>query len=241
MLGEEDRAVGAEPDERLLADRHEPGVAGQRVPHRGQDDQDEQRGELLDDVGAEDCGTANSATQPRRPGRRSRSVRPRVDRRTAQPRGAGVSTVVMRARSLLPTQPAAGAGQHDEEDEVPGEDRVLRVDVAPTVCATPRTMPPTSVPHSEPSPPMITASNAKMSWVGPLVGSKQEWMARNAPASVGGAHRDRRRARVDATSAGTPTSSAVSGSWAVARISRPNAVRRSKSCSPPSTATATTG
>src|SRR5205823_5357649 len=32
--------------------------------------------------------------------------------------------------------------------------------LAPTVCATPRTMPPTSVPHSDPTPPITTASNA---------------------------------------------------------------------------------
>ena len=42
----------------------------------------------------------------------------------------------------------------------------------------------TRVPHSEPSPPMTTASKAKMSWVGPLDGSKVERMARKAPASV---------------------------------------------------------
>src|SRR6185295_12035772 len=42
--------------------------------------------------------------------------------------------------------------------------------LAPIVWATPSTMPPVSVPHSEPSPPMTTASNAKMSWVGPDAG-----------------------------------------------------------------------
>ena len=43
----------------------------------------------------------------------------------------------------------------------------------PMVWATPSTMPPPSVPHSEPSPPITTASNAKMSWVGPLAASKR--------------------------------------------------------------------
>ena len=45
-------------------------------------------------------------------------------------------------------------------------------------------MPPANVPHSDPALPIITASNAKMSWVGPLDGVMLEWMARNAPASV---------------------------------------------------------
>src|SRR6185436_20771496 len=54
----------------------------------------------------------------------------------------------------------------------------------PIVCATPSTMPPTSVPHSEPVPPITTASNAKISWVGPLDGSKVERIARNVPASA---------------------------------------------------------
>ena len=43
---------------------------------------------------------------------------------------------------------------------------------APRVCATPSTIPPRSVPQREPSPPMITASKAKISRAGPLDGSK---------------------------------------------------------------------
>ena len=106
---------------------------------------------------------------------------------------------------------------------------------APTVCATPRTMPPTSVPQSEPMPPMTTASNAKMSCVGPAVRVEgrahrrgrrrraRRWRRRSPS-------RARRRAREL-----TPTSSAVSGSSAVARSSRPSGVRARNSCSPPST------
>jgi hypothetical protein len=77
-------------------------------------------------------------------------------------------------------EPAAGAGQDDEEDQVPGEDRVLRVDLGAE--------------------------------------------------GLGDAEDD---------AAGTPTSAAVSGSWAVARISRPNPVRCSRNWSAPRTATAT--
>ena len=40
--------------------------------------------------------------------------------------------------------------------------------IAPKLCATPSTMPPISVPQSEPMPPITTASKAKISWVSPL-------------------------------------------------------------------------
>ena len=55
---------------------------------------------------------------------------------------------------------------------------------APMVWATPSTMPPRSVPHSEPMPPMTTASKAKISWVGPLAGSNVDRVARKRPAIV---------------------------------------------------------
>ena len=54
--------------------------------------------------------------------------------------------------------------------------------LAPTVCATPSMAPPTSVPHSEPSPPMITASKAKSSRSGPLPNAKVVRMPRKMPA-----------------------------------------------------------
>src|SRR5690606_7409427 len=53
---------------------------------------------------------------------------------------------------------------------------------APSVCATPSTMPPASVPQSEPRPPMITASKPKMRRPGPLAGSKLVRTARKMPA-----------------------------------------------------------
>ena len=43
------------------------------------------------------------------------------------------------------------------------DEEALRADCAPTFCATPSTMPPTSVPHSEPAPPITAASKAKIS------------------------------------------------------------------------------
>ena len=56
--------------------------------------------------------------------------------------------------------------------------------LAPTVCAIPSTAPPTSVPHSEPSPPMMTASKAKSSRSGPLLNVNVVRMPRNTPATA---------------------------------------------------------
>jgi hypothetical protein len=47
VLGEDDRRVGADADERLLTDRDQAAEARQHVPHRSEDDQDEELGELL--------------------------------------------------------------------------------------------------------------------------------------------------------------------------------------------------
>ena len=38
---EPDGEIGADPEERLLPDRDEPGVARKRIPHRGENDVDE--------------------------------------------------------------------------------------------------------------------------------------------------------------------------------------------------------
>ena len=106
------------------------------------------------------------------------------------------------------------------------------------VWATPRTKPPSSVPHRDPKPPMTTASKAKMSWVGPLEGSTTARMARKAPARAA-VTTAMPAARAYTLRESTPTSSAVSGSWAVARMARPSEVRARNRCSPPSTIMAT--
>ena len=67
---------------------------------------------------------------------------------------------------------------------------------AQTVWATPSTIPPTSVPHSEPMPPITTASNAKISCVGPPNGSKVDAHRVEDAGERRDRHRDRRRAGV---------------------------------------------
>ncbi len=107
--------------------------------------------------------------------------RPRRGRRRARPRA---TTLVIQPR--LPEQPRGADHQHRQEHQVTGEIAHCGSICAPMVWATPSTIPPSSVPHSDPRPPMTTASNAKISCVGPMNGSKAERIAgtpRPAPPS----------------------------------------------------------
>ncbi len=56
-----------------------------------------------------------------------------------------------------------------------------------TTWVTPSSMPPSSVPHSEPRPPMMTASNAKISVSAPSVGYTPVVTAFSVPASAAAA------------------------------------------------------
>ena len=52
-IGEPHGEIGAEAEERLLADRHQSAIADQRVPHHREDHVNEQRRQPVDAVGAE--------------------------------------------------------------------------------------------------------------------------------------------------------------------------------------------
>ena len=54
----------------------------------------------------------------------------------------------------------------------------------PRLCARPSTIPPTSVPHSEPRPPMTTASKANSRIPAPAVGENDVRAPRKNPASA---------------------------------------------------------
>ena len=64
---------------------------------------------------------------------------------------------------------------------------------APIDCAIPSTMPPINVPHMLPSPPIITASKARMSRIGPDEGAK---IVRMHTGKGGENHGDAERERV---------------------------------------------
>src|ERR1043165_4214347 len=179
-LGEDDGGVGAEAEEGLLADRDQAAVAGEGVPHRGEDGEDEQLGELLGGVGRQrerDEGEGDDDDRDARH-REPRQPAPALD---GVARGRGVDrrhAQLLRAARVRPR----GLARTARNTRWPARIEYSGSMWAPTVCATPSTMPPSKVPHSEPKPPMTTASNAKISWVGPLAGSKVERMARKAPA-----------------------------------------------------------
>ena len=187
VLGEHDRRVGAEADERLLADRDQPAVAGQRVPHPGQDDQHEQLAELRRDRSGEQYGTRARAATSDHDGRR----RPTDARDRASSRGRPCSCPSREDRRRAGSRARSGTPGGRRGSTHCGSI------CAPTVCATPSTMPPTSVPHSEPRPPMTTASKAKISCAGP-----QRRVERRAHAEERAGQRrrgdgDRRRRGVD--------------------------------------------
>ena len=92
-----------------------------------------------------------------------------------------------------------------------------------TTWVMPSSMPPSSVPHSEPRPPMITASNAKIRVSAPSVGYTPVVTAFRVPASAAAAIAI---PVTDANSGRTriPCSRAMAWSSEVARTRRPQAV-----------------
>ncbi len=105
MLCQEDRAVGAKSDERLLADGDETAIPCQRVPHDGEDHEDQKRGQLLGDVRAEqkwDNGKHGDDRHRDQP-ERDRHPRPALDAEpTRERRGASPNHSARPLRSRMP-------------------------------------------------------------------------------------------------------------------------------------------
>src|SRR6266446_3733227 len=229
VVGQHDQRVPAETDVGLLADRDEPGVAGQEVPHLRENQQRDE----LDEHSHQAPGTperkrgehkqhdgAGHGPDPARPG-------PTLDDEG-------------RLRHWVPLKRPVGRTNSTARNTrcpvrmpQPGEN------LAPIVWATPRIMPPARVPHSDPSPPMMTASKANSSRSGPLLGPKVVRMPRKTPATPTMA-----RARAMATPyrrrLSIPISSAASWSSEVARSARPSDVPLMNSWRPITISTATT-
>src|SRR5439155_20068393 len=144
-----------EPGKRLLPDRDEAGASRQEVQQLGHREQVEEADEVVRlplrtppgdrDEHAERAGEEDGADRTR-PG-------PAHDFHAGS--GPGKKPRGRTSRIAKNTRWPASTPQPTEI-------------CAPTPCATPRTIPPTSVPHREPRPPMITASNAKIRRSGPL-------------------------------------------------------------------------
>ena len=177
-------SVGAEADECLLADRDEPTVARERVPHHREDHEDQQHGQLLVDVRAEEerHHREHGDDEQRDRHRRDRHARPALHTEPAGERARCAARITGRGSGERGCRPRGG--EHGEEHEVAEEHAYCGLTCSPITCATPSTMPPSSVPHAEPNPPITTASKAKISCVGPVEGSKVERIARNMPPSA---------------------------------------------------------
>src|SRR5262249_24607093 len=175
VVAEPDGAVRTESDEALLSDRDEPAVAGERVPHRGHQHEDQQRRHLLGG------GLAQRHRHEHEHDRKQAEA-------GREPRGEGAPTLhgegLGHVAALGRKMPPCGEASTARNTRCPASTEYCGLICAPTVWATPSTMPPASVPQSEPKPPITTASNAKISCVGPENGSKVERIARNIPATA---------------------------------------------------------
>ena len=171
-------------------------------------------------------------------------MRPDSTARTPRTRLAVVARTTCAGAVMSLTPPPSRTGRsaaRRARSGTPGGRQLRRPVVellAPMVCATPRTMPPASVPQSDPSPPMITASKAKISRPG-----RRSWRSsseRRGRRRRGRPYRRRcRRDHVDrsAVDAHQPGGLGVVGWWP-GRLGR--LVRPRKSESDTSTSTATT-
>src|SRR4029077_4450643 len=180
-VGEPEEGVAAEAPVGLLADRDEARVAGEQVPHLGEP---EQRDELHQDphrARVPPRGQARQHGQPQRGADQAGAAGPRGAAGADGPGARGRAQATLRAFANRPWGRRSSTARKTRcpvRMPQPGDS------LAPTVCATPSTAPPTSVPQSEPSPPMITASNAKSSRSGPLAKVKVVRMPRNTPATA---------------------------------------------------------
>ena len=199
-LREPDGAVGAEADERLLADRDEAAVAGERVPHHRDEHQDQQRRQLLRRRSRR-TGAARTRARPRAHReaageRRPRRRAPALDGEAAPVPRAPRSLIAVRAPDARRVPPR-GEASTARKTRCPASTEYCGSICAPIVCATPSTMPPASVPQSEPRPPITTASNAKISCVGPREREERRADREEEAGDRGDRDGDRGRARVD--------------------------------------------
>ncbi len=157
VVDEHDHAVGAETDEGLLADGHDPGEPGQQVPHLGEGDQREQLdhlelrrrlGERRQQRQDHDRHERDDAEDPAR-------------RRGAADHERGRQSAIRSGHAwTFPNMPVGRVARTARNTAWPVSSPHCELYSRPRAWATPSVIPPASVPHNEPRPPMITASNA---------------------------------------------------------------------------------
>ena len=164
-IGEPHGEIGAEAEERLLPDRHQSAIADQRVPHHREDHVDEQRRQPVDGLALSHSGP--SASSDRRDERRRRARcatrASSARRRRRAPRSSPASSPNAAQRAGRNRRNRAARTARRGKSTWPAMKKPCGLIDAPMLWATPSTIPPTSVPHSEPAPPITAASKAKMS------------------------------------------------------------------------------
>src|SRR5207244_2775010 len=127
-VSQEDRAVRAEPDERLLADRHETPEPGERVPHHREDDEDVERGQLLHRV----C-TEHERHECEQPDQHDETARERQRDRVP---AADAQAATLRS---VPAASTARATSTARKTTCPASAKYSGSICAPIVCAAPST------------------------------------------------------------------------------------------------------
>src|SRR5207302_2967182 len=208
----------------------QPAIAGEQIPHARQHQQDEGIDEKIGDVRVDDVGK-----------RREQRDHDRRADQSPERRSAGACDAYGRdhTASRARIKPCGRSASTARKTRWPASTPPPGATWAPTAWATPRMMPPTSVPQSEPTPPMMTASKAKIRRDGPALGSNDDELPSARPASATVANAIA-AAIPNTWRVFTPASDEASWSSADALIARPIAVRERKSCKPMSTTTAVT-
>src|SRR5205823_13568519 len=134
-----------------------------RIPHRREQDQDQQRRHLLRRVRAQ-----HDRHEDERAGEHPGEARER-DRKAVPPLD-GVRRDGQIVAPRRRKKPPRGEASTARKTRRPARIEYCGSICAPIVWAQPSTMPPTSVPQSDPRPPITTASKAKISCVGPAKG-----------------------------------------------------------------------
>ena len=142
------------PMNRLLADRHEPAVAGERVPHHRHDDEEVELDEVVLRVLAEherrEREQDDEACEPAGEGDRQR--RPALDAYFRHGGGGGAHPAPRSVSRRPPACIAVRATSTARKTTCPESAKYSGLICAPTVCATPSTIPPPSVPQSGADP-----------------------------------------------------------------------------------------
>ena len=85
-----------------------------------------------------------------------------------------------------PKRPWGRTARTRQEQQVARQDLILRIDVRADLLGHAQAMPPTNVPHSEPIPPITTASKANSRFMPPDVGRE---LGHHAVGDTGQRHR----------------------------------------------------